>query len=96
MVLLIDSSKATRSELTASTNISKIKRVSSIMYKSLCKGIVQCLVDIDIDAKQGEYPKSSIILVIGCETIHENIHLTENNLLVEIQRTYEKKLSMQE
>ena len=32
------------------------------MYESLCKGIVQCLFDIDIDAKQDEYPKSSSIL----------------------------------
>ena len=76
-------------------------KVNFIEYESLRRGLVQCLSDINTNKTQGECPKKPVYMeylgfgVCGCRIIYENIHLTGNNLLVEVQRKWERIINME-
>ena len=84
-------------------SLKQIKEVEIkfIEYESLRRGLVQCLSDSNTYKSQGECPRRPAHIdylgfgVSGCIIIYENIHLTGNNLLVEIQRKWERIINME-
>ena len=84
-----------------SFNQIKDVEVNFIEYESLRRGLVQCLSDINTNKTQGECPRRSVYMeylgfgVSGCRIIYENIHLTGNNLLVEVQRKWERIINVE-
>ena len=74
-----------------------------IEYCSLRRGLVQCLSDINTGTNKtrGECPSRPVYMdylgfgVSGCRISYGNVHLTGNNLLVEVQRKWERIIDVE-